>query len=100
MSLQCDMLNKLHQNHYGPDSSIWMAKDKIYWTGMQAAIRDMYNNCTTCAKYLSANHKVPMLSHSTPALPLQIVSQDLFHWDSNNYLITVDHCSDFFKMMN
>lgn len=96
--LRSKMLKRLHSNHYGPDSTLRMARDLIFWQGMPAAIRDMCNNCETCAKFPCITPREPMLSYPTPELPWQIVSQDLFQWEGNNYLITVDHYSDFFEM--
>lgn len=39
-----------------------------------------------------------MLSHPTPTQPWQFVSQDIFELDLKQYLITVDHYSDFYKL--
>jgi hypothetical protein len=33
-----------------------------------------------------------------PALPWQLVSQDLFQLDGVTYLVTVEHCSDFYEI--
>ena len=39
-----------------------------------------------------------MLSHPTPTQPWQFVSQDIFELDHKQYLITVDHYSDFYEL--
>ncbi|XP_028412521.1 uncharacterized protein LOC114535405 [Dendronephthya gigantea] len=39
-----------------------------------------------------------MKSHEIPVLPWQKVSVDLFHLDGKNYLVTIDHYSDFFEL--
>ena len=39
-----------------------------------------------------------MVSHKIPLLPWQCVSQELFSLNKEDYLITVDHYSDFIEM--
>ena len=39
-----------------------------------------------------------MKSHDIPVLPWQKISVDLFHLDGKNYLVTIDHYSDFFEL--
>ena len=44
------------------------------------------------------NATEPTSSHPTSTLLLQIVSQDIFNSEHKQYLITVDHCSEFYKL--
>ena len=44
------------------------------------------------------NQKEPMRSKPTPQYPWQFVSQDLCCFDSGNFLVTVDHYSDFLEV--
>lgn len=97
-SLQSKMLQKIHISHFGSDSNIRMAKDVLYWPGMQAAIRDLCTNCPTCAQYSQQLPREPMMSHPIPELPWQYVSQDLCTYQGTDYLITVDHFSDYFEV--
>ena len=53
----------------------------------------------TCAQYGVQAALQPMLSHPTPTQPWQFVSQDIFELDLKQYLITVDHYSDFYKLV-
>jgi len=39
-----------------------------------------------------------MLSHHTPTLPWQFVSQDIFEFDHKQYLVTVNNFSDFYEL--
>lgn len=54
--------------------------------------------CPTCAQYGVQAALEPMLSHPTPTQPWQFVSQDIFELDLKQYLITVDHYRDFYKL--
>jgi transposase InsO family protein len=97
-SMQKSMLQKVHCSHLGAESNIRMCKDIIFWPGMQAAIKDACSNCGVCAQYAPVHPKEPMKSQPVPQYPWQIVSQDLFQWESCHYLITVDHYSDFIEV--
>ena len=62
VSMQRDMLKKIHTSHLGADSNIKMCKDIVFWPGMQSAIRDMCSNCGTCAMFSKQNERECMLS--------------------------------------
>ncbi|KAL9976247.1 hypothetical protein ACROYT_G013519 [Oculina patagonica] len=65
---------------------------------MQAAIREKCLSCGLCAQYLSERPREPMQSHEIPTRPWSKISADLFQLDGNNYLVMVDHYSDFFEL--
>ena len=97
-SLSPEMLQKLHGSHQGAESTIRRAREVMFWPGMQAAIRDTCQTCGTCAQYMTQRPAEPMLSHDIPSLPWSKVSLDLFSLDGKDYLVTVDHYSDFFEL--
>lgn len=96
--LRPEMLEKIHKAHQGPESSIRRAREAMFWPGMQAAIRQTCLVCGTCAQYLTQRPAEPMQSHDIPELPWTKVSVDLFSFDGKDYLVTVDHYSDFFEL--
>jgi transposase InsO family protein len=75
-----------------------MAKDIVYWPGMQPEIKDMCQNCGQCAQFGRENTREPMKSQPIPQYPWQFVSQDIFQFESSSYLVTVDHYSDFIEL--
>ena len=97
-SLRKKMLAKVHFSHLGAQSNIRMCKDIIFWTDMQAVIKDVCDSCGQCAQFAASRPKEPMKSHPIPDYPWQLVSQDLFYFEGSDYLITVDHFSDFIEV--
>ena len=97
-SLRPEMLRKIHKAHQGADSSIRRARKSVYWPGMQAAIRQTCSSCGVCAQYLSKRPREPMGSHNIPFRPWSKVSADLFQLNSSNYLVLVEHYSDYFEL--
>ena len=97
-SLRSAMLQKIHGSHMGADSNYRMCRDILFWPGMKSAIHDICASCGECAQYGARHSREPMQSAPVPQFPWQMVSQDIFHWRSGAYLITVDHYSDFFEV--
>ena len=97
-SLRPELLQKIHKAHQGADSSIQRARESVYWPGMQAAIRQTCSSCGVCSQYLSERPQEPMQSHTVPSRLWERVSTDLFHLDGSNYLVLVDHYSDYIEL--
>ena len=64
---------------------------------MSKDIEDFCHSCSTSAQYGKQAAAKPMLSHPTPTLPGQFVSQDIFAF-GHKQLITVNHYSDFYEL--
>lgn len=97
-SLRPELLQKIHKAHQGADSSIRRARESVYWPGMQAAIRQTCSTCGVCSQYLSERPQEPMQSHAIPSRPWERVSADLFQLNGSNYLVLVDHYSDYIEL--
>ena len=98
LSMQREMLKKIHSSHMGAASNLRMCRDIVFWPGFQAAIKDVCQSCGQCAQYNVENQKEPMKSLPIPEYPWQWVSQDLFKFSGDDYLVTVDHFSDFIEV--
>jgi len=96
--MHSDMLKKIHANHLGAESNLRMAREVLFWPGMRRAIHDMCSACLTCAQYGTSASKEPMKSLPIPSGPWQLVSQDIFTFQSEHYLITVCHFSDWIEV--
>ena len=97
-SLRSSMLKKIHSSHMGADSNYRMCRDILYWPGMKSSIQDLCASCGQCAQYGAQQPREPMQSVPVPQFAWQLVSQDIFHYNSRAYLVTVDHYSDFFEV--
>ena len=65
---------------------------------MQAAIRESCLSCGICSQFLSERPQGPMKSHEIPNRPWSKVRADIFQLAGSNYLVMVDHYSDFFEL--
>jgi len=65
---------------------------------MNSEITNMMSQCAACNEYLSKQQKEPMMTPVIPTRPWQMVAQDLFMINRENYLITVDYFSDYWEL--
>ena len=56
----------------------------------------MIASCTACNRHKPRQQKEPMMMHEIPTLPYKIVATDLFEWQNQMYLVTVDSYSGFY----
>ena len=96
--LRPELLQKIHKAHQGADSSIRRGRESVYWPGMQAAIRQTCSSCAVCSQYLSERPQEPMQSHPIPSRPWERVRADLFQLNGSNYLVLVDHYSNYIEL--
>ena len=92
-SLRADTLQKLHQSHQGIEKTKRLARESIFWPGMNSKIEELVSNCSTCLHHASANQREPLHPHEIPSRPWQKVGTDLFDWNGKPHLIVVDYYS-------
>lgn len=97
-SMRPEMLTRIHSCHIGGNACYRQAKETLYWPNMQAEIKDKVSGCLICSEYTHNQQKESMLSHELPTRPWQIVSMDLFAHREKDYLLIVDHYSDFWEI--
>ena len=92
-SLRADTLQKLHQSHQGIEKTKRLARESIFWPGMNSQIEELVSNCSTCLHHASANQREPLHPHEIPSRPWKKVGTDLFDWNGKPHLIVVDYYS-------
>jgi len=92
------MLKKVHASHQGAEACIRRAKDVLFWPEMNSEITNMVSQCAACNEYQSRQQKEPLMTPEIPTRPWQMVAQDLFTVNRENYLITVDYFSDYWEL--
>ncbi len=97
-ALQPNIMKKLHTSHLGVEATLRRARDVLFWPGMTGQIKDMIAKCSACNLYQDKQKSEPMMSYEVPNRPWSLVSQDLFSYKGEEYLVTVDHYSDFWEL--
>ena len=97
-SLRQSMLESVHIGHMGMTKCTRRAKDIMFWPKMSSEIEEMISSCSTCLERRDSNCKEPLISHSIPERPWQVVSTDLFTWNDQDFVVVVDHFSRYIEV--
>ena len=73
-------------------------KETVYWPGLNDQLEQLILNCQLCLKYSRSKKKGTLhtaLGHEVPLVPWSKVATDIFHYESQPYLLIVDYTSGF-----
>lgn len=100
--LRRKLVDSCHVSHNGVEATLKLARANLFWPGMSSQIKEVVARCNVCAKFAASQQNPPMKSHSIPVHPFQMISMDVFFAEyqghKRNFLVTVDHYSDFFEV--
>jgi hypothetical protein len=65
---------------------------------MYRDIEEIVEMCDVCLEHRDAQRKEPMIAHSIPERPWQVVATDLFQWNNQQYVLVVDYLSCYFEI--
>ena len=97
-SMQSEILHLVHYSHQGMVKSKQLARDVVYWKGLNKQIEDLVSKCSTCQTYRAQQQKEPMLSTQVPKLPWEMASSDLFEFEDDDYIVIADHFSGYLEV--
>ena len=93
-----EILKQIHEGHLGLNKCQMRAKETVYWPGLNDQLEQLILNCQLCLKYSrSKNKNTPhaALGHEVSPVPWSKVATDIFHYESQPYLLIVDYTSRF-----
>ena len=97
-ALRKEMMKRIHANHQGQQACLGRAKESLFWPGMSSQIKEAVSNCSLCTELQTAQPKEPLITPELPSRPWNIVAQDIYSFQDNNYLITVDVFSGYWEV--
>lgn len=92
-SLRKDMLQLVHEAHFGIEKCKNRAREIFYWPGMANDIEQIVSNCQICEKFRNKNPKEPLMPHEIPNKPFAKIALDILQFGNQNYLVVVDYYS-------
>ena len=93
-----EILKQIHEGHLGLNKCQMHAKETVYWPGLNDQLEQLILNCQLCLKYSRSKKKGTLhtaLGHEVPPVPWSKVATDIFHYESQPYLLIVDYTSRF-----
>ena len=86
-------LSEVHKGHLGLTKCLERMKTTMYWPGCSGHLGDLIEGCAICQSQRKDPAHTFAESHEVPSYPMQQVATDLFHFDGQSYLLTVDRYS-------
>ena len=97
-ALRREMLQKVHEGHLGVESCLRRAREVFYWPLMSAEIKDYVSNCSVCNVIQPSQAREPLIVHEIPQRPWSKVTTDLFTFNGDNFIASVDYYSNFIEV--
>ena len=94
--LRVEMLDLLHQGHFGVEKCRKRALVSIWWPGLSKQIEEMVRSCATCARN-QPDQAEPLMPTPLPDRPFQRLAADICQLDSKLYLVIVDYYSKYIE---
>lgn len=100
-SLQNKILDELHGSHLGIVKTKALARSKFWFPGVDAAIENLINSCSTCISMRVSPPKVPIVPWPYPKHPFSRLHLDFLGPIHNNmYLVIVDAYTKWLECYN
>ena len=78
LSLQAEVLTKLHVAHQGIEKTRLRARSCVYWKSISKDIDDIVRKFAACQQLQKCQEHEPLIQHELPTRPWQIIGTDLF----------------------
>jgi hypothetical protein len=95
--LQHQTLMKLHAAHQGMVRTKQLARDLVFWPGINSQIEDIVSRCASCQTFRNYQAKEPLIPLEAPSAPWSHIAIDLFTYDELKFVILVDYYSEWFE---
>ena len=93
-----EILKQIHEGHLGLNKCQMRAKETVYWPGLNEQLEQLVLNCQLCLKYSRSKDRInphTALGHEVPPVPWSKLATDIFHYESQPYLLIVNYTSRF-----
>ncbi len=87
------VLDGLHAAHQGVSGMKASARERLFWPGLDADIRQRRAQCVTCNENAPSQRDEPIILTPPPEMPFQQVASDWMELGNHNYIIYADRYS-------
>ena len=87
------IIDGLHASHQGVSSMKAYARERFFWPGLDADIKQKREQCRSCIENAPSQANEPMILTPPPEMPFQQVAADFYQVRARNYLIYADRYS-------
>ena len=88
--------------HQGKEKTLWLAKQRFYWPGLEKDVEDKVSSCGRCIRRKTPVRPVAKLVTIETTRPMELVCMDFLKLERSkggyeNVLVITDHFSRFAK---
>ena len=97
-SLRQEVLAKFHEHHPGMMAMKCLARELIWFPGLDKDIEQLVRNCATCQSVRAKPPQNTHISWPSPSRPWQRIHVDHFFYENHTCLIAVDSFSKYIEV--
>ncbi|KAK6490724.1 hypothetical protein HHUSO_G5370 [Huso huso] len=97
-SLRQEIIERLHDGHYGITKCRERAKMSVWWPGIGKEIQNTIQACKVCQEAKPTQHREPLMTTPLPDRPWKRVGADICELQKKHYLIAVDYFSRYIEI--
>lgn len=97
-SMRQEMLSIVHEGHLGIEKCKMLARQSMYWPGMNRDVENVVAKCAVCNAHRNQQAGEPLLPHAVPQRPWTKLGADIFTFMRKDYLLVVDYYSKYIEM--
>ncbi|XP_014668899.1 PREDICTED: uncharacterized protein K02A2.6-like [Priapulus caudatus] len=94
-TLQKDILGQLHIGHMGIERTRRLARETVFWPGINNDIEHITKDCPGCQQLQTIQQKKPLQPHDVATAPWTKLGTDLFTLNRQDYLLITDYHSKY-----
>ena len=98
LSLRPRVLEGLHAANQGVTGMLSNARDRFFWPGLDAAVRQMRLQCRQCNKNSPSQSAEPVTISPPPEVPFEQTAADFFNLEGHNFLAFADRYSGWLEV--
>ena len=92
-ALRAQVLEGLHAANQGVTGMLANARERFFWPGLDASIRQLRQQCRQCNEEAPSQQPEPIILTPPPEYPFQQTVTDLCHLEGHTFLIFADRFS-------
>ena len=94
-SCRSEILNQLHEGHFGVDCTKLRARDSVYWSNINRDIEELVKTCNLWQNQSKTDIRDPVILRGIPVCAWSATEIDLFTFYDHTFLLVVDITSQF-----
>ena len=96
--LRSQVLEGLHAANQGVTGMLSNARDRLFWPGLDAAVRQMRLQCRQCNKNAPSQPSEPLVVLPPPETPFEQTAADFFDLEGHKFLAFADRFSGWLEV--